>query len=284
VKLFKFVWVGVFVCLFSVGVLSGAPTKAIDFSEVNWVTQNPPTCEDFASSVHVIEFWATWCKPCIKQMPHMMTLAKEYESHNVIFTGISVDRSIKDVRKFVEKKKINYHIAMDNGLSDTLGVDGIPRAFIISHEAKILWSGNPSDAKFEGTLKSAVNAAPKAMLAGVDLGQFSHLRIKLCGGRNFAKAYLELEDRVKNGDSSEKIFAGKILDLINTKLSEKIAAAQLIQIEDPKAALQIYKEIIDNYSGINLTIKVEPVYLELQKKTKITAHMPEIIPAEAKNG
>ncbi len=262
----KLILAGGFFCLYGIGVAVSASSKVVDISSVQWATQNPPTSEDLASSVHVVEFWATWCGPCIKQIPHIKSLAKEYEGRNVIFIGLSVDQSIDAVRKFVKKNNINYHIGMDNGLSDSLGVSSVPKAFIISREGKILWSGNPGNADFEKALKSAVNAAPEAMLAGVDLGQFSHLRIKLCGGRNFAKAYSELEDRAKNGNSAEKICADNVLQIVNTKLRDKIAAAHLIQDKDPKAALQMYKEIIDNYGGINLTTEIESMYQQLQKQ------------------
>jgi Thiol-disulfide isomerase and thioredoxins len=266
-----------FLCLYGIGVAVGASSKADDISAVQWVTQNPPTGEDLVSSVHVIEFWATWCGPCIKQVPHIKSLTKEYEGRNVIFIGLSVDQSIDAVRKFVKKNNINYHIGMDNGLTDNLGVSGVPRAFIISHEGKILWSGNPGDKGFEYALKSAVNAAPEAMLADVNLGQFSHLRIKLCGGKNFAKAYSELEDRAKNGNSSEKICAGNVLQVVNTKIREKIEAVQRVRDKDPKAALLMYKEIMDNYGGINLTTEIESMYQQLQKQ--IATNTPTVAKA-----
>jgi thiol-disulfide isomerase/thioredoxin len=284
VKLMKLILVGGIVCLYGIGAAGGDSSKAINISAVQWVTQNPPTSEDLVSSVHVIEFWATWCGPCIKQVPHIKSLTKEYEDRNVIFIGLSVDQSIDTVRKFVKKNNINYHIGMDNGLTDDLDVSGVPRAFIISHEGKILWSGNPGDKGFMYALKSAVNAAPEAMLAGVDLGQFSYLRIKLRGGKNFAKAYSELEDHAKNGDSSEKICADNVLQVINTKIREKIAAAQRLRDKDPKTALQMYKEIIDNYSGINLTIEVESIYQQLQKQTATNTPTPAVISAKATAG
>ena len=281
-KLVKFILVGSIFCLYGIGSAAGVPSKAVDISDVKWVTQNPPSSEDLATSVHVIEFWATWCGPCVKQLPHINSLAKEYEGRNVIFIGLSVDRSFNDVCKFVKKKNFNYNIGMDNGLSDSLNVDAVPRAFVFSHEGKLLWSGNPDNAQFEDTLKSAVKAAPEAMLVGVDLGKFSHLRIKLCGGKNFTKAYSELEAHSKNDGDSERNFASSILEVINNKLREKIAAAQRKQNEDPKAALQMYKEIIDNYGGIKLTAEVESMYYQLQKE--IAARMPEISPAEVKAG
>jgi thiol-disulfide isomerase/thioredoxin len=266
VKLKNFILAGGIVC-FCTTFVFGAPSKALDLSGIKWVTQNAPSSEDMSGHVCVIEFWATWCPPCREQIPHMKSLAKEYEDRNVIFVGISEDRSIDDVRKFVEKKKINYNIAMDNGLSDRLGVNGIPTLFVISHEGKILWNGHPGDSRVERTLDSAVSAAPKPILAGVDMGRFSHLRIRLCGGRNFARAYSEIEACAKVCDCSEKICACRIFGIVNEKLRAKITAAQEARQSDPKTAMLMYKEIMDNYGGISMTKQVEQIYLELQRET-----------------
>ncbi|HEY5138085.1 MAG TPA: TlpA disulfide reductase family protein, partial [Methylococcales bacterium] len=191
----------VVVCLYSVISVFGGSGKSFELSVQQWVTQNPPTTEEMAGNVCVVEFWATWCPPCREQIPHMKKLAKKFEDRNVFFIGLSADQSVSDVRAFVAKKEINYHIGMDNGLSDRLGVSGIPTAFVVSHEGKILWSGHPGDARFEEVLQSAVKAAPKPILAGVEMGPFSHLRVKLCGGKNFAKAYTEVETHIQKTDS-----------------------------------------------------------------------------------
>jgi thiol-disulfide isomerase/thioredoxin len=165
VKLNNLIWAGGIVCLFAAAFAGAAPDKAFELSVKDWVTQNPPTNDDINGRVCVVEFWATWCPPCRDQIPHLKSLAKKYEGRNVVIVGLSEDQSIKEVRKFVEKKKINYHIGMDYGLSDQLGVNGIPRAFVISHDGKILWSGHPGDSRFEESLESAVVAMTKAAKA-----------------------------------------------------------------------------------------------------------------------
>lgn len=266
------------VCLYNISAAVGDSSKSVDLSAVQWVTQNPPASEELTSSVRVVEFWATWCFPCRAQIPHIRSLAKKYEDRNVIFIGLSEDQSVSTVRQFIEKKNINYHIGMDRGLSGRLGVNSIPKVFVISHDGEILWSGNPRSTRFEEMLKLAVNAAPKPMLAGIDLGRFSYLRIKLCGGRNFAKAYAELEGCAKGCDCSEKICACKVFGIVNEKLREKIAIAQDLREKNPQAALPMYKEIADNYGGISLTREIESTYYQLKKE--ITAQLPVIAKAD----
>jgi thiol-disulfide isomerase/thioredoxin len=281
VKVRNLIVVGGIVCLQIAAVGICASAASVELSAVQWVTQNPPTSEELNGSVRVVEFWATWCPPCRDQIPHIKTLAKKYADRNVVFIGLSADQSIGDVRVFVEKKKINYHIGMDNGLSDRLGVSGIPMAFIISHEGKILWSGHPGDTRFEDVIDSAVRAAPRPMLAGVEMGPFSHLRIKLCGGKNFAGAYTEVERQASKVDSPDRIMASGIINAVNAKLSRKIEAAKQVKASNPQAALPIYKEIVENFGGINLTKEVEATYRQLRQG--VAMQMP-VMPAQAKAG
>jgi thiol-disulfide isomerase/thioredoxin len=279
-KLFTITLVGGVVFMSSAAIAFGASAKPFTISVDQWVTPNPPSSEDMAGRVRVVELWATWCGPCRDQIPHMKALVKKYEDRNVVFIGLSEDQSPAEVLKFVEKKNINYHIGMDNGLSDRLGVSGIPTVFVISHDGRILWGGHPADPQFESALEFAVSAAPKPLLTGVELGKFSHLRIRLCGGKNFAKAYSQVESSAKTCDCSVKDCACKVFGRINEKLQAKLTAAAQMKDKDPQVAMTMYKEIVDNYSGIGLTKEAESAYKQLQRQ--ITNNLPPAAPAQAR--
>ncbi|HML75397.1 MAG TPA: TlpA disulfide reductase family protein [Anaerohalosphaeraceae bacterium] len=274
----NFVLAGAIFCLLGMVTASGDSGKKMDLSAVQWVTQNPPAGEELNSCVRVVEFWATWCWPCRIQISHFKSLAKKYEDRNVIFIGLSKDRSADTVSEFVTKKEINYHVGMDSGIGDSWGVQSIPTAFVISHEGKFLWCGNPRDAKCEAVIKQAVAAAPKPLLEGVDLGRYSYLRIKLCGGAQFVEAYTALEGHAKNCGCTEKLCACKVLASVNTKLREKITAAQMIRHTDPKTALTRYKDIVDKFGGISLTRESELIYAQLQQE--LGGQIPAVAKAE----
>ncbi|MEN6309679.1 MAG: TlpA disulfide reductase family protein [Anaerohalosphaeraceae bacterium] len=277
-KLGNFVLAGAIFCLSGMVTASSDSGKKVDLSAVQWVTQNSPTGDELNSCVRVVEFWATWCWPCRSQISHFKSLAKKYEDRNVIFIGLSKDQSAGTVSEFVAKKEINYHVGMDSGIGDSWGVVSIPTAFVISHEGKFLWCGNPRDAQFEATIKQAVAAAPKPLLAGVDLGRFSHLRIKLCGGKHFTEAYTALEGYAKDCGCAEKLCACKVLASVNAKLREKITAAQTIRHKDPQTALTRYKEIVDKFGGISLTRESELIYVQLLQE--IGGQMPAVAKAD----
>jgi len=110
-------------------------------------------------TIYVIDFWATWCGPCIRAMPHMSDLAKKYKDKNVKVHGISIwetemraDKALIDrVRDFVQTSEtIAYPISYggDNGDLARRWMNGagrttIPTVFVIDKEGKIAWIGHP---------------------------------------------------------------------------------------------------------------------------------------------
>jgi thiol-disulfide isomerase/thioredoxin len=135
--------------------LIGAMAPAIQIDE--WITSQPP---NLSGRVYVLEFWATWCPPCVQSIPHMIELADKYKDKAVPFIALSVDSSSEPVKKMVKDKGINYYVGMDNGLSGKYSVRGIPSAFIIGRSGKVVWQGHPMSPNFETALVNALNATP----------------------------------------------------------------------------------------------------------------------------
>lgn len=107
--------------------------------------------------VYVVEFWATWCGPCIRGIPHLTKLQKEMKDKGVEVIGVSIweeDGSLDKVKSFVEKKgaEMEYNVAyggdggggdMANTWMKAAGRNGIPAAFVVDKEGKIAWIGHP---------------------------------------------------------------------------------------------------------------------------------------------
>ncbi len=103
-------------------------------------------------NVYVIEFWATWCPPCIMSIPHLTEIQKRYRDKNVVVVAIT-DEPPPLVTQFVRQQgdKMGFTVACDKGQKTTgsylfaAGQTGIPVTFIVNRKGKIAWIGSPFD-------------------------------------------------------------------------------------------------------------------------------------------
>lgn len=122
----------------------------------DWIQGRPVSGFD-RDHVYVVEFWATWCGPCVQSIPHLNQLWQKFQDQGVIFIGQDVWDSDAAVAPFVKKMGTNmtYRVALDDKKSNSDGFmgstwwkrsvnhHGIPTAFIINRDGIIAWIGHP---------------------------------------------------------------------------------------------------------------------------------------------
>lgn len=86
-----------------------------------------------------IDLWASWCGPCMREIPHLQALDSEFDGSNVVFVSISVDTSKEAWKKRVAGLKLQGHqyIDADGKLSAALNIQGIPHFLIYDKEGKL---------------------------------------------------------------------------------------------------------------------------------------------------
>jgi thiol-disulfide isomerase/thioredoxin len=106
--------------------------------------------------VYVLEFWATWCRPCIAAMPHLSAVAGEYKDR-VTVLGIDIleqkTTSLTKIQNFVDSmgRRMDYRVVtedsnfMETGWLDASGERGIPKTFVVDAEGRLAWIGHPHD-------------------------------------------------------------------------------------------------------------------------------------------
>lgn len=91
----------------------------------------------------VIDFWATWCKPCVKSIPEFVKMDKEFKDDQVTFIGISIDgpRNKAKVKPFIKSLGVNYTILRDSDSSvmARLRVTAVPTLMIVNSDNEILY-------------------------------------------------------------------------------------------------------------------------------------------------
>jgi len=94
---------------------------------------------DLAGKVVMVNFWATWCPPCRKEMPDLQALYEKYKDQGFIVLSISDEEAAK-VSPFIAERKITYPVLLDPGrkVNDLFIVDGIPKSFVYDRSGKLV--------------------------------------------------------------------------------------------------------------------------------------------------
>lgn len=115
-----------------------APT--LDFT-LPTLDGNTFTLSDHRGEVVVLNFWATWCLPCLAEIPELVRLQTELRDQGVQFVGVSQDEGGLDtIRPFAEEVEVNYPLLPDPDLDVSAsfgGVSILPTTFIIDRQGRI---------------------------------------------------------------------------------------------------------------------------------------------------
>ena len=94
---------------------------------------------DYRGKVVLLNFWATWCAPCLAEMPRFVALQQEYGGRGLQVIGISMDDEEQPVRTAYLKYKLNYPVVMGDAKIGEMygGIFGLPVTFLIDRSGKI---------------------------------------------------------------------------------------------------------------------------------------------------
>jgi len=97
------------------------------------------TFADLRGKVVLVNFWATWCPPCRKEMPDLETLYGRFGSKGLVVLGISDEEAAK-VGPFIRERKVSFPVLLDPGrkVNEMFVVEGIPKSFVYDREGKLV--------------------------------------------------------------------------------------------------------------------------------------------------
>ena len=97
------------------------------------------TFSDLRGKVVVVNFWATWCPPCRKEMPDLEALFEKFAPQGLVILGISDEKKEK-VEPFIRERKLTFPILLDPGrkVNEMFVVEGIPKSFVYDREGKLV--------------------------------------------------------------------------------------------------------------------------------------------------
>jgi thiol-disulfide isomerase/thioredoxin len=106
-------------------------TEMLDGSKLN--------AKDLAGKVVVLDFWATWCAPCVAAMPILKGITDEYADKDVVFLAINTGEERKEIEEFLQTQKIDVNVALDpdGKIADAFVTEALPQTVVIGKSGEI---------------------------------------------------------------------------------------------------------------------------------------------------
>jgi peroxiredoxin len=138
------------------------PAPAWELKDVDGKTVK---LSDYKGKVVVLDFWATWCPPCRKEIPGFVALQKQYGGQGLVVVGVSLDEDGPAVvKKFMKANAVNYPVVMGTEAVTAAygGVSSIPTTFVIGRDGTIVSKhvGFAPQSKFEQEILPLLKAKP----------------------------------------------------------------------------------------------------------------------------
>jgi thiol-disulfide isomerase/thioredoxin len=138
-------------------VLVGKPAPPI---ELDFLDGKKFRLENYKNKVLVIDFWASWCGPCLQTMPQVEKVAAEFAEQGVKLVAINLEESPERVRATLERLKLDITVALDREgrVAERYGATSIPQTVVIDREGKVARLFVGGSPRFDGTLRQALKA------------------------------------------------------------------------------------------------------------------------------
>lgn len=154
-----------------VAVRVSEPGASFSLPDLEGRLQNLPKGE-----VVLLNFWATWCPPCRKEIPSMLKLHEKFAANGLKIVAVSVDKDRQRISNFVQEQRMPFMVLHDahTHVAQSYGVTGYPQSFLIDKQGKVRyhllgavdWMVPPLQKTIEGML-----AEPAATVYGSSSGE-----------------------------------------------------------------------------------------------------------------
>ncbi len=124
----------------------------------------------FRGKAVLLDFWATWCSPCVGEIPHERELHQQYGARPFVILGVSSDESREKLSQFLDSQRLPWPNIWDPSahLSKQWKIQGIPTFVLIDHQGNISkrWVGAGQSNEIRAAVDEAVRNAEKAGTTG----------------------------------------------------------------------------------------------------------------------
>lgn len=126
------------------------------------LTGKPFELASAKDKIVLLDFWASWCGPCIAEMPHIQKLHEEFKDKGLLVIGVN-NEELEIASEFMKDKHYTFVSVVDEGraVAQQYQVSGIPQVLLIGHDGKVKWHsigfGNGKETELRAAVEKALN-------------------------------------------------------------------------------------------------------------------------------
>jgi peroxiredoxin len=119
---------------------------------------------NYRGQIVLVNFWATWCPPCIEEMPVLNRIVADYGSRGIVVLGLAGDDVVDRVKDFVAKEPLDFEVLHDPGgaVGTQYGITGYPETFLIDRDGTVI-------SKIIGPLPAQGDRPSSELVAALDV-------------------------------------------------------------------------------------------------------------------
>ena len=105
-----------------------------------WMNSKSMDLEALKGKIVVLDFWATWCGPCLRSVPHTNEMMKKYAKQGVVIIGVCAQSGSEKMATTVKQHGIKYPVAVDAGANASYKVKSYPDYYLIDRKGTLRWA------------------------------------------------------------------------------------------------------------------------------------------------
>lgn len=148
---------------------SGVPVaRAIQTASLKTMEGGPGNVQ-LDDQITVVNFWASWCAPCKKELPELDAISEAFQGRGVRFMAISIDEDAAKAREFVESRSIDLPVYHDGpkGLARTLDLPHLPYTYVLDGKGEVVMQyGGAGEAEMSRLRQTLDRLARTRTMAG----------------------------------------------------------------------------------------------------------------------